>query len=561
MQLSQAPTKFATPFGSSATFTNVVPQNPTGSGAASLQTGFPAVNFATTSGLPNHLQDFNGLLNQITAWDQWYNAGGTIPFDSTFSAVIGGYPQGAILASATTAGNLWLSLVDNNTINPDTVQLLPAPQGDWLPIPGIIITAVTYTIDASGTAPGHFFDLTTCLGWLSQFRIAQSGSVTINIIAGTFTYGQFGTVTPSAIIIDHPNADRITINGASAPNTNVNINYLGNPGANGYFLIPNLTGVYDGNPNGPNVNINTWLSGAANLAYAGYYLAQLQLAYATQLQFIFPNSNNQQDVGLIIKTPGVTINNILLIGTSPTAGVTSANGALLDVRAPATVSNISVVSGNGSTFLMPGDGIAIRNGGALQITGFATLFTSHSANRSSINIEDGGSLIYGIFDGGQSLQNIMGVGAGIDCLTVNSGCVGAPVGQGGSNFNFTGGITNGVNAQNGGAADFSSPVASFLSFGFAVNVRANGKSHVKLPIGAGVFSSDTTLGSINPMLVTEGSVLEMQAAILGSGSTTNATIKADAGSFIDATSTSTLNWSYSPAGNTVGNSRSYILET
>ncbi|CAI9119534.1 hypothetical protein [Brytella acorum] len=44
--------------------------------------------------------------------------GQTKPFDSAFSAAIGGYPAGAVLADTTTPGVLWISTADNNTTTP-----------------------------------------------------------------------------------------------------------------------------------------------------------------------------------------------------------------------------------------------------------------------------------------------------------------------------------------------------------------------------------------------------------------------------------------------------------
>jgi hypothetical protein len=62
----------------------------------------------------------NGILKEMTAWDQWIQAGGTlaITYDSSFSTSVSGYPKGAVLAS-TTAGKYWLNTADGNTVNPD----------------------------------------------------------------------------------------------------------------------------------------------------------------------------------------------------------------------------------------------------------------------------------------------------------------------------------------------------------------------------------------------------------------------------------------------------------
>jgi len=126
MLASSIPAKFSIPWGASAGV-GYIRTIPTASqigitaGAASLTDGFPPVTFLPVGGggTPPFGQDFNGILNQLTATEQWYMAGGPIKYDSTFSTAIGGYPNGALIASATTAGLYWLSTADNNTSNPD----------------------------------------------------------------------------------------------------------------------------------------------------------------------------------------------------------------------------------------------------------------------------------------------------------------------------------------------------------------------------------------------------------------------------------------------------------
>lgn len=135
MQLSNIPSKYNIAFASSAapSYIRTIPQVPTGTaGQASLQTGFPPENFQPLSagGVPPFGQDFNGLMNAVTAWMIWSaEAGGPIYFDGTFCTAIGGYPQGALLQSSTTAGLFWLSTADNNVVNPNS-----GPSTQWLPL-------------------------------------------------------------------------------------------------------------------------------------------------------------------------------------------------------------------------------------------------------------------------------------------------------------------------------------------------------------------------------------------------------------------------------------------
>ena len=123
MQSSQLPTRLQLPFGNSAgaSYIRTIPtpsQIATNPGAASLTDGFPPATFSPT-GAPDG-RDFNGILNMMSAWSWWQAAGGSVPWDSAFSAAIGGYPKGAFVASATTFGLYWVSSVENNTSNPDT---------------------------------------------------------------------------------------------------------------------------------------------------------------------------------------------------------------------------------------------------------------------------------------------------------------------------------------------------------------------------------------------------------------------------------------------------------
>ena len=122
MQSSQIPLKFPIPFANSAggSYTRPVPtasQIGIVPFAASLTDGFPPQCFSP-GGAPEG-PDFNGLLNQMSAWLRWAQAGAPVTYDATFSAAIGGYPIGSLLQKAATPGAFWYSTVENNTSNPD----------------------------------------------------------------------------------------------------------------------------------------------------------------------------------------------------------------------------------------------------------------------------------------------------------------------------------------------------------------------------------------------------------------------------------------------------------
>lgn len=127
MLASSIPAKIAVPFGNSAggSYIRTVPvasQIGINAGYASYTDGFVPLNMTPVGagGVPPFGQDMNGILNAITKWNQWQNAGGPIPYDSSFSSTVGGYPRGAIVDSATTFGVQWLCTADNNTTNPDS---------------------------------------------------------------------------------------------------------------------------------------------------------------------------------------------------------------------------------------------------------------------------------------------------------------------------------------------------------------------------------------------------------------------------------------------------------
>jgi hypothetical protein len=93
--------------------------------------------------------------------------------------------------------------------NADLQQLRKALEGyieSQITVPQWYIdTSVTFTVHGAGA---NFPDLTSALQYLSKYIITNRGYVTLAVAAGRWNYG--GT----AILINHPNADRILIKGA-----------------------------------------------------------------------------------------------------------------------------------------------------------------------------------------------------------------------------------------------------------------------------------------------------------------------------------------------------------
>lgn len=141
------PTKIVEPFATNAPAALIqipIPLISSTPGRASFDAGFPQLNFdpVASGGIPPFGADFNGLLNQITAWLRWAAAGGYIQYDNAFatSANVNGYPIMSVLDRAN--GGWWLNLVDGNTTDPD------AGGANWQ----LISTGDVVTINAVGAA-------------------------------------------------------------------------------------------------------------------------------------------------------------------------------------------------------------------------------------------------------------------------------------------------------------------------------------------------------------------------------------------------------------------------
>ncbi|MBA3916533.1 MAG: hypothetical protein H0X25_22345 [Acidobacteriales bacterium] len=125
MLATAAPSFLAIPWAANAGpgYIRAIPtssQIGTTNGAASLNDGFPPLNFTpvSTGGVPPSGADMNGILNLVTSNIQWHQAGGWYQFNSAFATSIGGYPAKAILAASDGSG-FYYSTADNNAANPD----------------------------------------------------------------------------------------------------------------------------------------------------------------------------------------------------------------------------------------------------------------------------------------------------------------------------------------------------------------------------------------------------------------------------------------------------------
>ncbi len=190
MKFSDIPLKFQIPFANSAEsgYIRAIPQASqigVTNGAASLTDGFPPLTFLPvgSGGVPPFGQDFNGILNEITQWIQWQNAGGLVTYDATFSTAIGGYPKNALL-SGTALGVIWFNTIDNNTANPDSAG------AGWLNVPtalDLLTKKFTY-YTAAGSA--NAITITTIpavtsytagLSFSVKITTTNTGAATLNV--------------------------------------------------------------------------------------------------------------------------------------------------------------------------------------------------------------------------------------------------------------------------------------------------------------------------------------------------------------------------------------------
>lgn len=154
MQSTDIPYKIPTPWASGASSTYVQDPIPVPSqtgGRASFNDGFPSPNFVPilSGGVPPWGKDANGILLETTRWLRWIQAGGApVTYDSTFQTAVGGYPLGAVVMSAITAGSMWLCTAENNTTNPD------AAGAGWVPFPQSYGVATSKTVESRSHSAG-----------------------------------------------------------------------------------------------------------------------------------------------------------------------------------------------------------------------------------------------------------------------------------------------------------------------------------------------------------------------------------------------------------------------
>lgn len=170
MQSSDIPSGIELPFADAGAKQTIPVASQIGvtPGRASYTDGFPPLTRTPVAGggVPPFGTDMNGILNAVTDIQQWQTGGGAFKFNSAWATANGGYPKGAVLSNTANDG-YWLSLIENNTTDPDA-----AANVNWSPIDTYGITTVNGLTNVNVTlTPAQY----------SKRQITLNGTLTGNV--------------------------------------------------------------------------------------------------------------------------------------------------------------------------------------------------------------------------------------------------------------------------------------------------------------------------------------------------------------------------------------------
>jgi hypothetical protein len=231
MLISGIPAKFTMPWGQNAaggTIRTILAGSQIGitAGAASLNDGFPVQTSLPVGagGTPPSIQDFNGIFNGVTAWNQWQQAGGAIVYDSTFQTAVSGYPNRAVVASATTPGLYWRSTTDGNVTNPDTggagwlgfyMGSISTATSTLTTVGGQSISGNTYTTVQFPGTPTGFTNASGVLTCTIAGQYSLSSTIlTSQVLSGAISIATFVEIFQNANVVAQ-NSDSMYVPGAS----------------------------------------------------------------------------------------------------------------------------------------------------------------------------------------------------------------------------------------------------------------------------------------------------------------------------------------------------------
>lgn len=200
MQISATPLKWTVAFAAGDGAKVEIPATTSDPTRFSLTLGSPPLTGQPpeVGGVPPQLEDFNGAMNQLSRFVLWQMAGGPLPYDATWAADsnVNGYPNGAQIPTADGQG-FWISIADNNTVNPDTTgtNWVPGYAYGRLNLSGqtggtVTLTpaqAVKRTMDVSGTLTSNLVIVVPAwrMEWVVTNNTTGAFTVTVKTAAGS----------------------------------------------------------------------------------------------------------------------------------------------------------------------------------------------------------------------------------------------------------------------------------------------------------------------------------------------------------------------------------------
>lgn len=214
MNLTDIPARIFKAFGING-LRNTIPVDSStttdNTGAATFDKGFPEITMKALSagGIPPSGKDVNGTLFAVTQQQQWQNAGGAFPFDSTFSTSIGGYPAGAVIPSSDFYG-FWQNTLDANSTNPEN---LTGTLTGWVPrsfygSSSATVTAANITLSTLQAARDEIILTGTLTGnryvylpaWQKEWRIVNNCTGNFTVLVSTQSGTSNVLSTPGSVI-------------------------------------------------------------------------------------------------------------------------------------------------------------------------------------------------------------------------------------------------------------------------------------------------------------------------------------------------------------------------
>lgn len=451
MQSTAIPSGIQLPFANSGAKQTIPVASQIGivNGRASYTDGFPPLTRTpiVAGGVPPFGTDMNGILNAATAIQQWQTAGGIFKFNSAWSTANTGYPKGAVLCNAQNDG-AWLSLVENNTTDPDA-----AANTNWAPIDGYGSTAIALTnanvtltpdqyaqpiLTLSGTLTGNVQLIVPAIQsqWGVVNNCTGAFTVTIKTAAGTGVACAQGQMTPvygdgtnvltsipvGARLLRTSVYSRVSFNGAQQ--VSVNGGTPTTTGASTFTALPQttfITAELAGGGAGSGATATT--SGISITGGGGggaYALCQYNSGFAS-----------------LSVTVGAG-------GIAGTTGGNGGNGSASSLGALVTVPGGSGSVGNTTYTSLPTTGIGIGGVAALSPTGSGFIVSGQGKQgRYGITTTGGNTL------GGDGADSPFGGGGGVGSGSGQIGNPGVGYGSGAGGVSIINGTT--VAGQTGAA--------------------------------------------------------------------------------------------------------------